>query len=100
MAILELNNVSKAFGDGDERAQVLSDINLKMADGEFVAILGFSGTGKSTLMNILFGLLQPDSGTIEVDGKIVKINSPKEALEPRAPLRGRSPCTASPPRPP
>ncbi len=80
MAILELNNVSKAFGDGDERAQVLSDINLKVEDGEFVAILGFSGTGKSTLMNLIAGLQMPDDGEVICRGEAVTGPGPDRGL--------------------
>ena len=48
MSFLELKNCSKGFGDGLSREEVLKNINLEIAEGEFVAILGFSGTGKST----------------------------------------------------
>ena len=50
MSILKFENVSKGFGQGTNRVEVLKDINLKVSEGEFVAILGFSGTGKSTLL--------------------------------------------------
>lgn len=62
MAIIELNNVSKSFGMGASRVDVLSDINLQVAEGEFVAIVGFSGSGKTTLINLLNGLAFPDQG--------------------------------------
>jgi len=63
MAYLELKNVSKGFGPNGSRSQVLKDINLSVEKGEFVAIVGFSGAGKTTLINLITGLLQPDSGT-------------------------------------
>lgn len=64
MAILELKNVSKSFGSGPSRMDVLSDINLSVNEGEFVAIVGFSGSGKTTLMNLINGLLFPDQGEV------------------------------------
>jgi nitrate/nitrite transport system ATP-binding protein len=64
MSILRFQNVSKGFGTGIERVEVLKGIDLEVKQGEFVAILGFSGTGKSTLMNLIAGLETPDTGTI------------------------------------
>ncbi|MEO9474776.1 MAG: ABC transporter ATP-binding protein [Cyclobacteriaceae bacterium] len=69
MALLELNNISKSFGVGSTRNEVLSDINLSVEEGEFVAIVGFSGSGKSTLINLINGLLFPDEGEVLLNGK-------------------------------
>ncbi|AGA77367.1 ABC transporter ATP-binding protein [Echinicola vietnamensis] len=71
MAIIELNNVSKSFGMGASRVDVLSDINLQVAEGEFVAIVGFSGSGKTTLINLLNGLAFPDQGEVLLHGQPV-----------------------------
>jgi nitrate/nitrite transport system ATP-binding protein len=71
MAVLELRGVSKSFGEGRGRREVLADINLTIADRELVAIVGYSGVGKSTLISLIGGLLMPDAGTITVDGKPV-----------------------------
>jgi nitrate/nitrite transport system ATP-binding protein len=63
MSFLELKNINKHFGD----ALVLRDINLRIEKGSFVAIVGFSGAGKTTLISLIAGLLQPDSGTITLN---------------------------------
>src|SRR6266478_4634214 len=63
MAFLELKNVSRSFGG----APVLQDINLSIEKGEFVAIVGFSGAGKTTLISLIAGLLRPDAGTITLN---------------------------------
>jgi nitrate/nitrite transport system ATP-binding protein len=60
---LELTNVNKSFGG----TAVLKDINLTIEKGEFVAIVGFSGAGKTTLMNLICGLTKPDSGTAKLN---------------------------------
>ncbi len=69
LPILSLKNVCKSFTDGQGvRSEVLKDISLDVADGEFVAILGFSGAGKTTLINAIAGLSDVDSGEILVKG--------------------------------
>ena len=80
MAYIELNNVSVGFGSGTNRAEVLQDVNLHMEKGEFVAILGYSGTGKSTIMNLIAGLIKPDKGEVVVNGKVVDGPSPDRGL--------------------
>jgi len=71
MGILELKSVSKSFGDGKTRNDVLADVNLDVTDGEFVAIVGFSGSGKSTLISLLTGLSRPDAGEVLFKGQEV-----------------------------
>jgi nitrate/nitrite transport system ATP-binding protein len=68
MAYLELKNVSKGFGVNGTHTQVLQDINLNVEKGEFVAIVGFSGAGKTTLISLMAGLLKADSGTLALNG--------------------------------
>ena len=71
MGILELHGVTKGYGDGSERTQVLEAIELEMDKGEFVALVGYSGAGKTTLVSLIAGLLAPDAGTIRFNGKAV-----------------------------
>ena len=80
MSILSFKNVNKGFGVGIHRAEVLKDINLEVKEGEFLAILGFSGTGKSTLMNLIAGLEKPDSGTLTYRGKPITEPGPERGL--------------------
>ncbi len=80
MAILELTNVSKGFGDGPDRTEILRDINLSVKEGEFVAILGFSGSGKTTLMNLIAGLEFPDKGEVLCRGEKVAGPGPDRGL--------------------
>jgi len=80
MSILEIKNVSKGFGEGLARHEVLKEVNLSVADGEFVAVLGFSGTGKSTLINLMAGLVAPDKGEVLFKGQPVEGPGPERGL--------------------
>ena len=62
--ILELTGVAKSYGEGSRRTDVLEGIDLQVAEGEFVAVLGYSGTGKTTLISMMAGLSKPDRGSI------------------------------------
>jgi len=74
MPYLELKHVSKGFGPRGGRTEVLHDINLEVEAGEFVAIIGYSGAGKTTLMSLILGLQMPDEGTVMLKGE--KITGP------------------------
>ena len=63
MTVLELKNIEKTYGD-KIKAKVLHNINLKINKGEFVAIIGQSGSGKSTMLNLMGTLDSPSSGEI------------------------------------
>src|SRR5437773_3259560 len=65
MTVLSLSNIHKRFGP----TIALSGVNLALLRGEVHALIGENGAGKSTLMNVIAGSLQPDQGTIEVEGK-------------------------------
>ncbi|MGR3802998.1 ABC transporter ATP-binding protein [Marinibacterium profundimaris] len=69
MAVIEFSNVSKSFGEGTARTDVLKNIDLKVEDGEFLVLLGFSGTGKTTLINLMAGLEKPTKGTVTYRGQ-------------------------------
>ncbi|MGI9255017.1 MAG: ATP-binding cassette domain-containing protein, partial [Thermomicrobiales bacterium] len=69
---LVANGISKAYPG----VQALLDVSIAVAHGEIHALIGENGAGKSTLMKILFGIVQPDTGTIEIDGKPVHLESP------------------------
>ena len=71
---VEINNLSKAFGDH----VVLDDISLSINDGENFVVFGRSGTGKSVLLKCMVGLLVPDAGEIDIDGKNILNMSEKE----------------------
>src|SRR6188474_1494893 len=68
MTILELRSVSKNYGSGERRVEVLQDVNLRIEEGEFVAIVGFSGSGKTSLISLIAGLTQPDRGEVLFKG--------------------------------
>ncbi|MCC7336289.1 MAG: ABC transporter ATP-binding protein [Pirellulaceae bacterium] len=68
MALVELRGVSKSFRKGDETITPLDNIDLNIEAGEFLSLMGPSGTGKSTLLNLVSGIDRPDSGTIMVAG--------------------------------
>lgn len=70
--ILSINNVSKWFESANGKTEVLKDINLEVQKGEFVAIVGFTGSGKSTLINMIAGLSKPSKGEILLKGKPIK----------------------------
>ncbi|THK37764.1 ATP-binding cassette domain-containing protein [Ensifer sp. MPMI2T] len=80
MAILQLSDVSKSFGDGKSRNDVLSGANLKVEEGEFIAIVGFSGSGKSTLISLLAGLTMPDRGAVLFRNKEVAGPGPERGV--------------------
>lgn len=69
MTILETRDLKKIYGAKDTEVHALDGVNLKVENGEFVAVVGTSGSGKSTLLHMLGGLDRPTGGTVLVDGK-------------------------------
>ncbi|HHY21141.1 MAG TPA: ABC transporter ATP-binding protein [Bacilli bacterium] len=70
--MLEMKNISITFNEGtlDEK-KALQSVNLSLAQGDFITVIGSNGAGKSTLMNTISGTLQPDVGDVIIDGKNV-----------------------------
>lgn len=69
MAVIELKNINKTFGEGVGRVQVLDNVNFRAERGQLSLILGPSGSGKSTFLTIAGGLQTPSSGSVTVEGK-------------------------------
>ena len=68
---VSMRGIHQVFGGGSSRYYALEDVNLDVAQGEFVSIIGHSGCGKSTLLNIVAGLVQPTLGSVSVNGRQV-----------------------------
>jgi nitrate/nitrite transport system ATP-binding protein len=71
MAFLSLKGVCKGYGAGAQRTDVLANIDLEVERGELIAIVGYSGAGKTTLISMIAGLTAPDAGTITLDARPV-----------------------------
>ena len=78
MSILEVRGLTKTYGEGEAKVQALRGIDLSVARGEFVAVVGSSGSGKSTFLNLAGGLDVPDSGEVIVDGRNLQQLSERE----------------------
>ena len=66
---VRLEAVSKAYGNGSSRLEVLNDLELDLPQGETTSLVGRSGSGKSTLLSLIAGLMRPDSGHISIGGQ-------------------------------
>jgi NitT/TauT family transport system ATP-binding protein len=74
---LRAENLSMVFMRDGKTTPVLQNINLEVANGEFLCLVGPSGCGKSTLLNIMGGFLSPTSGTVRIDGEVVQGPDPR-----------------------
>lgn len=76
MSLIEVKNVIKTYATGEAAFNALNDVSLTVEEGEFVAIMGASGSGKSTFMNMLGTLDKPNSGSYHLDGvDVLSLNS-------------------------
>ena len=74
--MISLRHIHKRFG----AVTALDDVSLDIGTGEVIALVGENGAGKSTLMNVLYGLYHADSGQVRIDGKPVRLRSPRDAI--------------------
>jgi len=74
--VIELDSIRKRFGE----TRALDGVSFTLEAGEIHALLGENGAGKTTLMNILYGLIRPDSGSLRIEGRPVAFSSPAEAI--------------------
>lgn len=73
--MIAISDITKSYGTGGNTNQVLKGISLQIADGDFTVILGASGSGKSTFLNVISGLERPDSGSVTYgDTDIIKLS--------------------------
>jgi nitrate/nitrite transport system ATP-binding protein len=80
MAYLKIDHVSISFERGGATTEVLRDVNLSIDKGEYVSIIGHSGCGKSTVLNIVAGLLEPSRGGVLLEGRAVSGPGPDRAV--------------------
>lgn len=71
MPLISFKGAAKGYGKGRKFTPVLQNISLNVEEGDFVSIIGYSGTGKTTLISMIAGMLKPDSGTVEMENKPV-----------------------------
>lgn len=81
MEILRTEHLVKVYGKGENQVHAVNDVNISVAQGEFLAIVGSSGSGKSTLLHMLGGVDRPTSGRVLIEDKdIYKLNDDKLAI--------------------
>ena len=81
MEVLEVKELTKIYGSGENQVTALDHVSFQVKKGEFIAIVGASGSGKSTLMNLIGGIDRPTSGSVVIDGKkIFDMNESEMAI--------------------
>lgn len=81
MEVVRVENLNKSYGKGNTKVQALKNINLRIKQGEFLAVIGPSGSGKSTLLHLLGGVDEPSSGKVFVDNvDIYKLSEEELAI--------------------
>lgn len=76
--MIKIDGIYKSYGSGEARAAVLNGVSAEVASGDFAVILGASGSGKSTFLNVVSGLERPDGGHIYYDGTDITLLSDRE----------------------
>lgn len=79
--MIDIREITKSYGSGESRFQVLKGLDIKIEDGDFAVILGASGSGKSTFLNIISGLERPDSGNVFYDETDITMLSENKLTE-------------------
>lgn len=80
MALVEVKNITKHFHKGGQTIKPLDGVTVDIETGEFVSLMGASGTGKSTLLNVIASIDKPDQGTVIIDGQeITSMSKPRLA---------------------
>ncbi len=79
--MIEINHITKYYGAGESRFKALDDVSVAIGDGEFVVILGASGSGKSTFLNVISGLETMDGGSVAYDGREIGKMSERELTQ-------------------
>lgn len=79
-AYLKLDHIDKYFDKGGSRAEVLKGINLTIEKGEFVSVIGHSGCGKSTMLNLIAGLTKVSAGAVLLENREVNEPGPERAV--------------------
>ena len=77
---LQVRHLSKTFGSGQHSKEVLRNISFALRSGEFLSLVGSSGSGKSTILRLIAGLEQPSSGQVLVDGEVVQGPGPDRGM--------------------
>jgi len=81
MKVLEVKDLQKHYGEGENKVKALDNVSFSINKGEFVAVIGESGSGKSTLLNLLGGLDRPSSGSVVIsDNQIYKLDDDRLSI--------------------